>query len=186
MSKLFFTSDTHYGHKNIIRFPNRPFSSVEEMDEAMIERWNAKVGVGDVVYHLGDFSFHNREKTKEIVSRLKGEIAFLWGNHDRVMNQVHADHLIKLGHYTEVNRWEQKMVLCHYPMLSWNKGHHGSWMLHGHCHGSLNYMNNDTKRLDVGVDNFNFEPVSFEEVKAIMDGRTFKNVDHHTTEGRRM
>ena len=78
-----------------------------------------------------------------------------------------------------------KVVMCHYPLLVWNKSHYGSWCLHGHSHHSLDSLNVKTKRFDVGVDttvkydNSSYAPYSFSEIKKIMDKRQYKSVDHH-------
>ena len=79
----FFTSDTHFGHRNILQYCNRPFSSVEEMDEHMIRVWNETVGVEDTIFHLGDFSFYNTTESKRIIDRLNGHKILVAGNHDK-------------------------------------------------------------------------------------------------------
>lgn len=83
MANVFFTSDHHFGHKLIIDFESRPFIDVEQMNEAMIESWNSVVGPDDKVFHLGDFSFLNKEATRAIVRRLHGYKTLILGNHDR-------------------------------------------------------------------------------------------------------
>ena len=86
--KVFFTSDLHLGHANVIRYDNRPFSSVEEMNEELIKRWNAKVGKGDVVYVLGDFIWHTDKKPEDILWALNGMKILIRGNHDRFADQT--------------------------------------------------------------------------------------------------
>lgn len=83
MSKVFFTSDHHFGHNLIIDFESRPFAGAEEMDKVMIANWNAVVGKEDTVFHLGDFSFRNQEDTRSIVAALNGYKILILGNHDR-------------------------------------------------------------------------------------------------------
>ena len=83
MSKIFFTSDLHFGHKNILAYDNRPFNTIEEHDEALIKNWNGKVGDEDHVYILGDFSFYNANKSCEILDQLKGHKHLIIGNHDK-------------------------------------------------------------------------------------------------------
>lgn len=182
MSNLFFISDTHWSHKNVIKYSNRPFTSVEEMDEAMIENWNNTVTDKDIIYHLGDFSFANYDTTKSILKRLRGHKHFLWGNHDQIFvkNKDLLGYFETVQDYKELRWNKQKIVLMHYPLLTWNKGHYGAWHLHGHCHSSINHLNEGTTRVDVGVDNFGYTPISFDEIEKIMDNRTYIAVDHHT------
>lgn len=168
----FFTSDTHFGHKNIILYCNRPFSSVEEMDNQMITNWNSKVGVNDTVYHLGDFAFYPQDKIHEILSRLNGFINFVPGNHDK--NLIKA---LNLGNtqglkvnlldsiYSETFNVEDEripFVMCHYAMKVWDKSHYGAIHLYGHSHGSLKEDN--SLSMDVGVDTNNYTPYSLDEI----------------------
>lgn len=182
---LFFTSDLHFGHKNVIKYCNRPFASVEEMDESIIENWNKTVSKKDIVYVIGDFSFHRPEKTLEIFHRLNGhEIHLIAGNHDKRIKQAKAA-FTSCENLKEIKLMDrdaygekQHIVLCHYPMITWNKSHYGSWMLHGHCHGSLK-DDRTSLRLDVGVDVWNFTPISFDFIKSAMKLKKFEPVDHH-------
>lgn len=180
MSAVFFTSDTHFGHTNIIRYCNRPFTSVEEMDDELVRRWNSVVARHDVVHHLGDFAFSRPERVRSLVTRLNGRIRLVVGNHDRRMG---TGKIASLGFetvkdYDEVDIAGTKVVLCHYPFETWNKGHRGSWHLHGHCHGTL-VTSRDIRRLDVGVDTHDYTPYSEDEVATIMTGRGYEPVDHH-------
>lgn len=111
MPKIFFTSDLHFGHKNIIRFDNRPFSTVEEMDEALIRNWNAKVSDEDTVYVLGDISWYNDAKTSEIINSLHGHKILIKGNHDRVHGKVRVGVMVQ--NYEPVTFEE---VLANYEM----------------------------------------------------------------------
>ena len=79
---IFFVSDTHFAHENIIKYCNRPFKSIEEHDEALIERWNEKIDKDDIVFHLGDFAFASEEYIKSILDRLNGKKYLVFGNHD--------------------------------------------------------------------------------------------------------
>lgn len=182
MSRIWFTSDTHWGHANIVRYDGRPFTSIEEHDEALIERWNACVQSGDVVYHLGDVAFYKRvEQVEALLARLNGQKHHLYGNHDRDA-VCRAKGWASQEHYRELKidlggERRQKIVLCHYPLMTWNGAHHGSWHLHGHCHGTL--RGPATTRLDVGVPCHGYRPVSIESVQAIMASRTYLVVDQH-------
>lgn len=179
MSNVFFTSDTHFGHTNIIKYCNRPFSSVAEMDAELIKRWNSKVAEGDVVMHLGDFCFGNAKKYRD---QLNGEIRMIRGNHDR-----DAEYLYSLKNERSFLSFEdvrtvvyknQGIWLSHYAHRVWPKSHRGHWHLYGHSHGTLPDDPNSLS-FDCGVDCHNFYPLSFDEVKELMSKKTFKPVDHH-------
>lgn len=83
---IFFTSDSHFGHKNVIQYCNRSYTSVEHMNASMVDSWNSVVKHGDIVYHLGDFSFMKEEATLEVIKSLKGNITLIMGNHDKHMS----------------------------------------------------------------------------------------------------
>jgi len=117
---MFFTADTHFGHANIIKYCNRPFRNVFEMDDVLIDNWNSKVGVNDIVYHLGDFCMGNEKKYLEA---LHGKIIFIEGSHDKWMNSRHPK-LIELevpAIYRDVEypTYPRMLTLCHYSMRSW-------------------------------------------------------------------
>lgn len=166
MTKTFFTSDTHFGHENIIKYCNRPWATVEEMNEGIIENWNSVVKPGDTVYHLGDFSFAPAEP---FLDRLNGNIHLMVGNHEKPALAV-RNRFVWVRDLTEVRVGKQSIVLCHYPLKTWNKDRHGAWHLYGHCHGTLEDPGN--KSLDIGMDCHNYIPLSFEQVAIIMAGRS--------------
>lgn len=188
---IYFTSDTHYGHANIIPVCKRPFASVEEMEEAMVANWNRVVQPNDSVYHLGDFFWCNGNKARAIAERLNGKKYWIRGNHDS------KDHVKKCGdlfewvkdyhedkfvmHYENEDGGDtehlQFVVMCHYPIYSWNRMVHGSWMLHGHCHASLG--TEPIMRYDVGVDYNGMAPISLDALGKAMALRTVVPVDHH-------
>lgn len=173
----FFTSDTHFFHQSILWLGNgRPFDSPEEMNEAMIERWNATVGPNDTIYHLGDFSFGNQVKTATILPRLNGRKFFLWGNHDKAMKPS-LHHFEAVYEYKEIKVQGQRLVLFHFPIESFHQVGRGAWHLHGHCHGNL--ADTPMARMDVGVDTHDFRPWSFEEIAEHMKGRDGMPSDHH-------
>ncbi len=181
---VWFTSDTHYGHANVIKYSNRRFGTLQEMDEKMIANWNAVVKPGDLVYHLGDFSFADDARTVEIVKQLAGQKYLVYGNHDKRQrkNRDFTNQWQWTRDLTQIEVEGQKIVLCHFPMLTWNQSHHGSWQLHGHCHGTLP-DDPTSRRIDVGVDCFDYTPVSFEAVKKLMEKKKFVPIDHHRTRG---
>lgn len=168
---IFFTADTHFNHKNIIKYCNRPFESVEGMNLHMIDRWNSVVGQTDTVYHLGDFGFFkNSEDVHNMLINLNGNIVLVVGNHDdkKVTKSLGWDKIIdgfaefRFPYDCGNDATEsQKVVLCHYPMQVWNGSNFGSLMLHGHCHGTLESSKN---RVDVGVDRWDFAPVTLDQI----------------------
>ena len=155
----FFTADQHYGHANIIKFCNRPFINVFEMDQELIRRHNEVVSINDTVIHAGDFAFRNKLHVGNYFGQLNGNHIFLKGSHDK---------WLKNGAYL----WEgmiekQYVVVCHYAMRTWPRSHYGSWQLFGHSHSQLTEHNKE-KQYDIGVDNNDFYPVSFEKLSKIL------------------
>ena len=173
-----FTSDTHFGHANILKYDRRPFATIEEHDAALIRRWNAVVEPGDVVYHLGDFTWHSKVPDIErLLTQLHGTKILITGNHDE-KTVSKAKGWVKVTPYHEVTIDGQKIVLFHYRMVVWNRSHHGSWALHGHSHGSLPQIMT-AKTFDVGTMCWSYAPLSFPEVAEEMQKRTFVPVDAH-------
>ena len=182
MSKnLFFTSDSHLDHRNVIRFCNRPFSCAKEMNESIISSWNDVVGPNDYVYHLGDFCLTNKEdRWQQHLWRLNGKIHLVRGNHDKeqickkVLNLPGIEKkLVWVKDYFEIPiqkapniNQKSRIIACHYPFETWNRSHFGILSIHGHCHNNLARKKG---RLDVGVDSAyslvgEYRPFSFEEV----------------------
>lgn len=181
MSNIFFTSDHHFGHKNIIKFSNRPFQDVEEMNQVLIERWNEKVGPHDRVYHLGDLGLtRDKDKMEEILQQLNGHIYLIQGNHEGdALNHPQYFEWIKDYHELSVKDEEapngkRKIILFHYAMRVWKSDFRGTWHLYGHTHGSLPDKKHKLA-FDVGVDCHNYYPISYEEVKAIMAKKEWVN-----------
>lgn len=182
---IYFTSDLHFGHKNIINACRRPFHSVENMEKLLIMNWNELVTPKDDVWILGDFSFAKKAKTAEIAWKLNGHKKLVRGNHEHESNAFYSsifEEVYDFGKEIKVLHPEtnatQRIVLCHYPLKTWNGSHYGSWNLHGHSHGSLK---DDGKSLqhDVGVDVNGYYPISLARVAKIMANKTFVPVDHH-------
>jgi calcineurin-like phosphoesterase family protein len=136
MPNSFFTSDTHFWHTNIVEHSHRPFSSIEEMNEKLIENWNSVVTKKDNVYHLGDFSYGNKTKGLELTERLNGHIHLIRGNHDKVAWQIRHK-FIWFKDVHEITVENQSIWLSHYAHRTWNKMHYGVWHCFGHSHGSL-------------------------------------------------
>lgn len=171
-SNVFFTADTHFGHNAIIKLCNRPFTSVEEMDERLIQEWNKVVPASGLVYHVGDFFFRTTpERASRIRRRLNGKIDLTLGNHDELA-------LLLAGYserpfesvqlYKEIKVNKQTIILFHYGMRTWRHAQRGTWHLYGHSHNLLPAFG---KSFDVGVDCWQYRPLSFEEVEAEMSKR---------------
>lgn len=141
----FYISDTHFGHQNIIRYDNRPFSTVEEMDRTLIERWNNIVSDKDMVYILGDFSWYNEKKTIEILDRLCGHKILVKGNHDRVSPKI-AKIFGVVCDYIEITDGKEKVVMSHYPTPFWNGQFNDTVHLYGHVHNSRQWNNCENLR----------------------------------------
>lgn len=185
MTNIWFTGDTHFGHKNIIRYCKRPFENIEEHDQTLIDNWNALVKPGDKVYHLGDFGFGSQDFLTKTAAALSGQKYLIRGNHDRAFRKVDkTEHflwvkdLFELKVPDEEMDHKQSITLCHYAFEVWNKRHFGSFHLHGHSHGTLQSSDHQA-RLDVGVDVHDYKPISYEEVKYHMTRKIFKPIDHH-------
>lgn len=170
---IFFVSDTHFGHSRVIEYSKRPFRDVSEMDEALITNWNMTVGKRDDVYHLGDFSFHTPLVSASIIKRLNGKKFLIKGNHDKKHFLKECSGLFEwVKDYNELKFDGQRIVLSHFPFMTWNASHYGSWHLHGHCHGSLP-DDNSVLRIDVGVDCHSYTPVSMFNVFELMKKKMF-------------
>ena len=175
-----FTSDTHFGHANILKYDPRPYPDIETHDQALIDNWNAVVAPGDVVYHLGDVMWHTKDEKREyILGALHGTLILIKGNHDKSNKALLKHPRWAAQHdYKEIRINDQKIVLFHYRMTVWNGSHRGAWALHGHSHGSLP-VNYQAKTFDVGTMCWGFRPISFEEVAIEMAKHTFVPVDGH-------
>ena len=187
MNKVFFTSDTHFGHTNIIKYCDRPFNNVDSMNEALVYNWNTKVSKDSTVYHLGDFAFLDESSIKDLIWSLNGRIVFIPGNHDKnlikALEKFNFDGkatLASLIHSETFNIEDEKIrfVMCHYAMKVWDKSHYGAIHLYGHSHGSLPDDKN-SRSMDVGVDTNNYTPYSIDEILTIMYKKVYKPVDHH-------
>lgn len=180
MPKTWFTSDTHFGHKMLIERGHRPFVSVEEMDQVMVDRWNERVSPGDTVFHLGDFAFAEHDP---FLQRLRGMKRLILGNHDHSRRWKRATLWHTIDAMLHVTVEETPLALCHYAMRVWALSHYGALHLYGHSHGRLP---GDSQSLDVGVDCWDFRPVSLEEIRDRL--ATFaprSEPDHHVRPGGR-
>ena len=177
MRTLWFTSDHHFGQRNIHRFDGRPYADVYQMNDDLISRWNSVVRDGDIVYHLGDLFFQKRIDTAlELRRKLQGSIRLIRGNHDRTAEAMKPAFEWIRDYYElqvpddDADGGRQMVVLSHYPFRDWNKARRGSYHLHGHCHGLLP-SEPLALSLDVGCMLHDYKPVSYNRVKEILKAK---------------
>lgn len=179
MSELFFVSDTHFNHANMLTFTNtdgskvRDFASVDEMNETMIERWNAKVGKRDTVWHLGDVFFGPEAAALALLRRLNGNVNLILGNHDHVT----PDFIAFFGEIHTWRKWKKhNLFLSHFPLhpTTLNELYTDSKVVnvHGHIHGSqaptplMGVPGGPKKWVNISIEHTNYAPLSFDELKA--------------------
>lgn len=188
---LFLTSDTHFGHQNILRLCERPFNTIEEHDQKLIENWNSVVGPEDTVFHLGDFCFGGAQKWKEIRDQLNGHIILILGNHD--IKTVSQSMLTMFDYVTQQMKIQvdgRTVYLNHFPFLTfahWNPDIYQrdalAFALSGHTHirrGDTGYDAQfaslyKSTQYDVGVDLNEYKPIAWKEVNR----RIQYQIDHH-------
>jgi calcineurin-like phosphoesterase family protein len=177
---VFFTSDFHLFHNNVLKYDNRPFTDVNEMHVVLEGGWNEVVKPNDIVIYLGDLSFARREdkaSVESMLNRLNGTIHFVMGNHDKFDDikkvtrfQSVQDYLeVRIKHVLDYNEVETLFCCMHYPIYSWNKSHHGSYHVHGHCHGNLHHGEDanyywNRRAIDVGCMLHDYKPISYTQV----------------------
>lgn len=172
MTDIWFTSDTHYGHNNILAYCNRPFADVVEHDNALMGNFNKLVKRNDIVYHLGDFCLGPPWLANKIYHSLNGRINLIVGNHDRLKNYrglfetVQNVHMLKLG--------KEMFWLSHYAHARWPHAHYGAYHLFGHSHGGFKGLG---KSMDVGVDTNKYAPYHIDDVRRLL--KNLKPVEHH-------
>lgn len=166
---IYITSDLHLGHENVIKYSHRPFSSVEEMNATIIDNWNSRIKSNDEVFLLADFTLQSKISAEKYFSMLNGKIFV-------TETQRHHDRnwLKKIPYFSrtgaevryippiyEIKYQKKYFVLSHFPLMSWNKFHNGSFNLHGHSHGNIP----DTPRfIDIGVDSWSFYPTTLDQI----------------------
>lgn len=177
---IYFTSDLHLGHANVLKLCSRPFESVDEMDETLIENWNARITNNDTIYILGDLMFRNKKPPEEYLSRLKGKKHLIRGNHDRDwIKKVDINKFfVSNENLSYITDGQHRITLCHYPMMSWPHINTNGYMIFGHIHSNTDaaywsLIQNSSLMLNAGVDINGFKPVTFNElVKNNMEHKT--------------
>lgn len=196
--KVFFTSDIHFFHRNIIDYCDRPFRTeggapdIDAMEAGLIENWNKKVPRDGIVFIVGDLAMGGKKRADDlarILRQLNGRKFLVPGNHDDYL--FHSEACLKeLEILTplcelripdpDTKRGRQRVVLCHYAMKVWNRSHNGNWHLYGHSHHTMPPDYN-IKAFDVGIDGKGYEyaPLSYSDVKNLMEMHGQNPVDHH-------
>jgi calcineurin-like phosphoesterase family protein len=195
--QLVFSADHHLYHKNVIRYSNRPFANVMEMNETIRDLHNHLCDKDTNALFLGDFLMGSRNwKATDLAVALafcktfKGHIFYAEGNHETNTRSLDLPwvRVPQLLEFTVSDKTDETQVVAlHYGMRTWPKAHYGAFHLYGHSHGGLK---NDLGELlqqtpqgrcmDVGVDSNGFAPVTWAQVKTFMASRTFHEVDHHS------
>ena len=189
MGNVWYTSDEHLEHEAILRFCNRPFKTVEECREAMLANHNELVKPGDIVYHVGDMFWRTCTEAiaLDYMSRLNGNHYYVRGNHEELIDRspkLRAKFVwIKERAFLHSNAeyGTPKIVLDHYAGLVWAGSHNGTWQLYGHSHGELSKAIPDQataaklNSFDIGVDCWDYKPVSHEQVVARMKAKWAKS-----------
>ena len=183
-----FSSDWHLSHSNIIKYCHRPFANAQEMDAIILKNFFDTVKPGDRFFYLGDLSFRT-DTIKRVLTSLVGsniKSVFLVGNHDNYNNDVRQvarfANIEIVDGFLDINIEGQAVTLCHYPMQSFYKSHFGAWGLYGHHHSNVSQIITG-KRMNVGVDQNNFLPVSWDQVKEYMKNRPDNWDTIHETDG---
>ena len=172
---IYYTSDLHFGHRAVISMCNRPFASVEEMNETLIENWNKVIHADDDIYVLGDLIYRAEESPEVFLERLKGRKHLVFGNHDEswVKKVDLSKYFVEWGSMLVANTGKGNATLCHYPQLDGK----GRYLIHGHLHNRTTewywgFYKNFERALNAGVDVNNFRPVNVTEL--IENNKKFK------------
>ena len=170
---IYFTADLHFGHENIIKQCQRPFKSIEQMDKALIQNWNAVVSEEDEVYILGDFTMKSTYVAQQYFSALNGKKYLIRGNHDEFANDcdVSLYELEWIKDYYKMEYQGVELVLFHYPILEWENKSKSSIHLFGHIHNKVleTVKSIGGKSINVGVDVNNYTPVSIDKVLEVLN-----------------
>lgn len=166
MHNIFFSADTHIGHKNVLKYlAERPYSSEQDVaahDLWLISLWQRTIDKSDKIYFAGDLTFYKSNEAKRLLELLPGEKYLTTGNHDASI-KAHSNYFKKVAQIMEITikssvcdflKEDLKIVMSHYPLLDWSGKHQGTVMLHGHCHGNRDEYNNKSVdlRFDIGID----------------------------------
>lgn len=169
---IFYTADLHFGHRSVIIFDNRPFADVDEMDSALINLWNQRVGDEDHVYIIGDFAFRNEKSEEWYLQRLKGHKHLVIGNHDGKLlkNAAAMRYFESVDKMMHVSDDGTQICLCHFPLAEWNGFKRGHSHIYGHIHNrkdaTWEFMRTRNNAYNAGCMLYGYMPVTLQEMKA--------------------
>jgi calcineurin-like phosphoesterase family protein len=170
---VYFIGDTHFGHSNVLRLCNRPFNNVEEMNQFIIDSWKSRVTNEDDVYILGDVAYKSQTDIVKILKSLPGKKHLVTGNHDRknLKNQSFASCFVEVKDLQEIVLDNKRIILCHFPLGEWDGYYRGAYHIHGHIHNNTSikvyqFLKQEERALNAGVDIINYAPATFEELVA--------------------
>ena len=175
---IYYTSDLHFGHYNVLRFDNRPFSTIEEMDNKLIELWNKRVTNEDTVYIVGDLCYRNKNGADWYLKQLNGHKILITGNHDSytLKNQEAMKYIDKTYQILSISDKDRRVVMCHYPMTEWEGFYRNAYHVYGHIHNNKNMafeiMKQFDRALNAGCMINNYMPVTLDEL--IVNNNKFK------------
>ncbi len=167
---IYYTSDLHLGHKNVLKYDNRPFATIDEMNREIIARWNAKVKDEDHVYILGDFAYRTAQDPSYYLKQLKGRKHLVRGNHDKITVESKSAHkyLESIEGIQHIKDGDRNVVLSHFPIAEWNAMKRGAYHIYGHIHArkddTYRFMSTREHALNAGCMINGYEPVSLEEL----------------------
>ena len=180
---IYYTSDLHFGHDRVIQMDQRPFSDVDEMDHALIERWNARVRDGDDVYVIGDFCYRSKHPADWYLRQLRGKKHLIVGNHDgKTLKNPEAmayfETVQQIASIDDDGRW---VIMCHYPMLEWPGSRRHSYHIYGHIHNRMNQahyiMSARDRAYNAGCMLHNYAPVTLQElIDGALTAETMKSI----------
>lgn len=176
---IYYIADTHFGHENVMKFDNRPFASADEMDQTIINNWNAIVNERDDVYILGDFAYRSGKPYSWYLQQLKGCKHLIVGNHDSKLlkDTVAMEYFVSVDTMAKIVDNSQSVILCHYPIIEWDGYFRNSYHVYGHIHNAKNrayeVMAEEERALNAGCMINQYMPVTLDQL--IVNNMIFKS-----------
>ena len=164
--KVFLIGDCHFGHKNIIRYCNRPFKDIDDMTEKLIKLWNNVVGNNDIVYVVGDFALCGKNKIIEIGQRLNGRKRLIMGNHDQASIETYKQAGFEFV-YNHPIVLEEFFIVSHKPMVGFSLSTPFT-NIFAHVHDNPAYTDCSARSFCVSAERICYEPIDFETIKSMM------------------